>query len=169
MLIVNTGTGKGKSSAAFGMVVRGLSHGMRVGVVQFIKGAMQTGERDLLGKIDGCEWHTIGDGFTWNTQDRTQDIATAERAWSEAERMLGDPSYQMVVLDELNVVLKYAYLDQGRVLAALTQRPADMHVIVTGRHASDALIEVADLVSIIQSTKHPFKDQGIKAQAGIEF
>ena len=169
LLIVNTGTGKGKSSAAFGMAVRGIGHGMKVGVVQFIKGAMHTAERDLLDWFDNCEWHTIGDGFTWNTQNRQRDVATAEKAWAQAARMIGDESYDMVILDELNVVLKYDYLDQAAVIDKLQSRGEMQHVIVTGRHASDALIEVADLVSEIRPVKHPFKEQGIKAQKGIEF
>lgn len=169
LLVVNTGTGKGKSSAAFGMAIRGIGHGMQVGVVQFIKGAMHTAERDVLSTFDNCEWHTIGDGFTWNTQDRTQDIATAEKAWAEAARMIDGRRYDMVVLDELNVVLKYDYLDTDTVLAKLASRGANQHVIVTGRHASEALIEMADLVSEIKPVKHPFKEQGIKAQKGIEF
>ena len=169
LLVVNTGTGKGKSSAAFGMAVRGIGHGMKVGVVQFIKGAMYTAERDVLSKFDNCEWHTIGDGFTWNTQNRDQDVATAEKAWAEVDRMIDDRSYDMIVLDELNVVLKYDYLDSDSVLAKIQSRGDMQHVIVTGRHASDALIEAADLVSEIRPIKHPFKEQGIKAQKGIEF
>ncbi|MEM7292580.1 MAG: cob(I)yrinic acid a,c-diamide adenosyltransferase [Pseudomonadota bacterium] len=169
LLIVNTGTGKGKSSAAFGMAVRGVGHGMKVGVVQFIKGAMHTAERDVLSKFDNCEWHTIGDGFTWNTQNREQDVATAEKAWAEAARMIDDRDYDMIVLDELNVVLKYDYLDSASVLEKLQSRGDMQHVIVTGRHASDELIEAADLVSEIRPIKHPFKEQGVKAQRGIEF
>lgn len=169
LLVINTGTGKGKSSAAFGMLVRAIGHGMNCGVVQFIKGAMETAERDVLGSFENVEWHTIGDGFTWNTQDKTQDIATAQRAWAEAERMILDPAYDYVVLDELNVVLKYNYLELDKVLDVLSRRGEMKHVIVTGRHAPDALVEAADLVSDIRPTKHPFKEQGIKAQAGIEF
>ena len=169
LLIVNTGTGKGKSSAAFGMAVRAIGHGMRIGVVQFIKGAMHTAERDLLSRFDNCEWHTIGDGFTWNTQNRERDIATAEKAWHEAARMIDDRGYDMVVLDELNVVLKYDYLDSVAVIDKLQSRGDRQHIIVTGRHASDAMIEAADLVSEIRTVKHPFKEQGVKAQPGIEF
>ncbi len=169
LLVVNTGTGKGKSSAAFGMAIRAIGHGMRVGVVQFIKGAMHTAERDVLSQFDNCEWHTIGDGFTWNTQDRRQDIATAEKAWAEAARMIDDRSYHMVVLDELNVVLKYDYLDSDAVIATLNSRGDTQHVIVTGRHASEAMIAAADLVSEVRPVKHPFKEQGVKAQKGIEF
>ena len=169
LLVVNTGTGKGKSSAAFGMAIRGIGHGMQVGVVQFIKGAMHTAERDVLSQFDNCEWHTIGDGFTWNTQNRDQDIATAEKAWAEAARMIDDRQYDMIVLDELNVVLKYDYLDSAKVIEKIQSRGEMQHVIVTGRHASDAMIEAADLVSEIRPVKHPFKEQGIKAQKGIEF
>lgn len=169
LLIVNTGTGKGKSSAAFGMVVRAIGHQMNVGVVQFIKGAMHTAERDVLSKFDNCEWHTIGDGFTWNTQDRSQDIATAEKAWAEAARMIDDRNYDMIVLDELNVVLKYDYLDSQSVIDKLSSRGEMQHVIVTGRHASEAMIEAADMVSEIRPIRHPFKEQGVKAQKGIEF
>ncbi len=169
LLIVNTGTGKGKSSAAFGMGLRVVGHGMRLGVVQFIKGAMESAERDVFKRFDNVDFHAIGDGFTWNTQDRDQDIATAERAWREAERMIADPSYSMVILDELNVILKYAYLDQDKVLAVLAARPPMMHVVVTGRHAPEALIEIADLVSEIRPIKHPYREQGVKAQKGVEF
>ena len=169
LLIVNTGTGKGKSSAAFGMAVRGVGHGMNVGVVQFIKGAMHTAERDVLSKFNNCEWHTIGDGFTWNTQDRAKDVATAEKAWAEAARMIDDRDYDMVVLDELNVVLKYDYLDSQTVIDKIMSRGDMQHVIVTGRHASDAMIEAADLVTEMRPVKHPFKEQGVKAQKGIEF
>lgn len=169
LLIVNTGTGKGKSSAAFGMAIRGIGHGMRVGVVQFIKGAMYTAERDVLSKFDNCEWHTIGDGFTWNTQDRDRDVTTAEKAWAEAARMIDDRGYDMIVLDELNVVLKYDYLDSEKVIGKLIGRGDMQHIIVTGRHASEAMIEAADMVSELRPIKHPFKEQGIKAQKGIEF
>ncbi len=169
LLIVNTGTGKGKSSAAFGMSLRAVGHGMKVGVVQFIKGAMQSAERDVLQRFDNVDFQAIGDGFTWKTQDRERDVATAERAWAEAERLLSDASVQHIVLDELNVILKYEYIDQERVLAALRARPSSQHVIVTGRHAPEALTDLADMVNEVRSLKHPFKLQGVKAQAGIEF
>ncbi len=169
LLIVHTGTGKGKSSAAFGMALRGIGHGMKVGVVQFIKGAMNTAERDVLSKFDNCEWHSFGDGFTWNTQDRKRDVATAEKTWAEAARMIDDRSYDMVVLDELNVVLKYDYLNGDEVIEKLKRRGDMQHVIVTGRHASEAMLEAADLVSEMRPHKHPFKEQGVKAQKGIEF
>lgn len=169
LLIVNTGTGKGKSTAAFGMALRAVGHGMRVGVVQFIKGAMHTAERDVLQKFARVEFHTIGDGFTWHTQNREQDLATAQKAWAVAAAMVGDAAYDMVVLDELNVILKYDYLDFGTVLGALQNRPPMQHIIVTGRHARAELIKAADLVSEITPLKHPYKEQGVKAQRGVEF
>ena len=167
LLIVITGNGKGKSTSAFGTIVRALGHGMKVGVVQFIKSRTDTGEEAFLGKQPGVEWHVTGDGFTWDTQDREQDIATAQRGWAIAARMLADPSYQLVVLDELTYLLSYGYLDSDSVLDALAHRPADQHVIVTGRGASDALIELADTVSIIADEKHAYR-AGIKAQPGID-
>ncbi|HXH02576.1 MAG TPA: cob(I)yrinic acid a,c-diamide adenosyltransferase [Candidatus Competibacteraceae bacterium] len=169
LLIINTGTGKGKSTAAFGMGLRAVGHGMKLGVVQFIKGAMHTAERELFQRFPNVEWHTIGEGFTWKTQDRERDVATARRAWAEAERMILDPSFDMVILDELNVILKYDYLDLGRVLDVLGRRKPMLHVIITGRHAPEKLIEAADLVSDIRPLKHPYKDQGVKAQRGVEF
>lgn len=169
LLIVNTGTGKGKTTAAFGMGLRAVGHGMKLGVVQFIKGAMDTAERRLFQGFDNVEFHAIGDGFTWLTQDRQKDIETAERAWLEAERMINDPSFDMVILDELNVILKYEYVDPQRVLDLLRNKREMLHVIVTGRHASDSLIEMADLVSEIRPLKHPYREQGVKAQQGVEF
>ncbi len=169
LVVINTGTGKGKTSAAFGMLVRAIGHQKNCAVVQFIKGAMDSAERDVLSQFDNVEWHTIGDGFTWNTQDRQKDMDTAQRAWSEAERIILDPAYDYVVLDELNVVLKYDYIALEPVLEALRNRGEMKHVIITGRHAPKELVELADLVSEIRPTKHPFKEQGIKAQAGIEF
>ncbi len=169
LLIINTGTGKGKSTAAFGMGLRAVGHGMKLGVVQFIKGAMDTAERKIFKRFDNVDFQSIGDGFTWLTQNREQDIATAEKAWAEAERMLGDSSYDMIILDELNVILKYEYLDLSRILDTLTQRREMLHVIVTGRHAPPELIDMADLVSDIRPIKHPYKEQGVKAQKGIEF
>lgn len=169
LLIVNTGTGKGKSSAAFGMGLRAVGHGMRLGVVQFIKGALPTAERGIFQHFPNVEWHTLGEGFTWKTQDRERDVASAERAWAQAERMLLDPSFDMLILDELCVVLKYQYLDVERVLAVLAQRKPMLHVIITGRHAPDALLAAADLVSDIRPLKHPYKEQGVRAQKGVEF
>ncbi len=167
LLIVITGNGKGKSTSAFGTMARALGHGMKVGVCQFIKSRTDTGEEAFLGKQPGVEWHVLGDGFTWDTQNREQDIATAERGWAVARRMLADPAYQLVVLDELTYLLSYGYLDSDAVLDALAQRPPMQHVIVTGRAASEALIELADTVSIIADEKHAYR-AGIKAQPGID-
>ena len=167
LLIVITGNGKGKSTSAFGTMARALGHGMKVGVCQFIKSRTDTGEEAFLGKQPGVEWHVLGDGFTWDTQNREQDIATAERGWEVARRMLADPAYQLVVLDELTYLLSYGYLDSDVVLDALAQRPPMQHVIVTGRAASEALIELADTVSIIADEKHAYR-AGIKAQPGID-
>ena len=169
LLIVHTGKGKGKSSAAFGMVMRCLGHGFRVGIVQFIKGAWTTGEAQFLARFpDLVAIKTMGEGFTWETQDRARDIAAAERAWAAATEMLADPAYRMVVLDELNVALRYDYLPLGPVLAALKARPADLHVVVTGRNAPAELLEAADLVTEMTLVKHPFRS-GVKAQPGVEF
>jgi len=167
LLIVITGNGKGKSTSAFGTVARALGHGMKVGVCQFIKSRTDTGEEAFLGRQPGVEWHVTGDGFTWDTQDREQDIATAQRGWAIAARMLADPSCQLVVLDELTYLLSYGYLDSDNVLDALAQRPPMQHVIVTGRGASDALIELADTVSVIADEKHAYR-AGVKAQPGID-
>ena len=169
LLIVNTGAGKGKSTAAFGMGLRVLGHGMKLGVVHFIKGALPTGEREFLSSQKNCDFKTIGDGYTWNTQDREADSATARQGWLEALRMIEDPSYDMVILDELNIVLKHKYLDLTEVLRAFSKRRKDLHIVVTGRHAPQELIEIADLVSEVQPIKHPYKEQGVKAQKGVEF
>jgi len=169
LLIVLTGPGKGKTSSALGMVVRGIAHGMKIGVVQFIKGAKAAGERDVLTKFPNVEWHTIGDGFTWITQNREQDIATANRAWEQARALIEDPSYDMVVLDEFNIVLHYNYVNVDSVLPVFAARAPMKHIIVTGRNAPAPLIEAADLVSDVHVVKHPYKDQGVKAQRGIEF
>ena len=169
LLIVHTGKGKGKSSAAWGMVMRCLGHGMRVGIVQFIKGAWSTGEAGFLKRFpDLVTIRTMGEGFTWETQDRARDIAAAERAWAEATKMLADPSIHFVVLDELNVALRYDYLPVGSVLDAVAARPAGQHVVITGRNAPQALIDAADLVTEMTLVKHPFR-AGIKAQPGVEF
>ncbi|HES77255.1 MAG TPA: cob(I)yrinic acid a,c-diamide adenosyltransferase [bacterium] len=167
LLLVLTGNGKGKSSSAFGMVARALGHGMKTGVCQFIKSRTDTGEEAFFSQHAQCEWHVLGDGFTWDTQDRTQDIATAERGWAVAERMLSDPAYQLVVLDELTYLLSYHYLDADRVLDALSNRPPMQHVIVTGRAAIEPLLELADTVTEMQDVKHAYR-AGIKAQAGID-
>ena len=169
LLIVLTGPGKAKTSSALGMIVRGIAHGMKIGVVQFIKGAKAAGERDVLTRFPNVDWHTIGDGFTWITQNREQDVATAKRAWDQARAFIEDPSYEMVVLDELNIVLHYNYLEIEPVLAAFAARAPMQHVIVTGRNAPAPLIAAADLVSDVHVIKHPYKDQGVKAQRGIEF
>jgi len=169
LLIVHTGKGKGKSTAAFGMVFRAIGHGMRVGVVQFVKGAWGTGERTVLEKFaDLVTVKVMGEGFTWETQDRDRDVARARAAWEEAKRMIADPGYRMVLLDELNIVLRYDYLPLAEVIEVLKARPAEKHVIVTGRNARDALIDIADLVTEMEQVKHPFRS-GVKAQAGIEF
>ncbi len=169
LLIVHTGKGKGKTSAALGMVVRAIGHSMKVGVVQFVKGAMQTGETAVFDAFpDNVEFKPMGEGFTWNTQDRTRDVAMARAAWEEVKRMVADPAYDMVLADELNIVLRYDYLPLGEVIAALTARGEMKHVIVTGRNAPDALIEAADLVTDMTMVKHPFRS-GVKAQKGIEF
>ncbi len=169
LLIVHTGKGKGKTSAALGMVVRAIGHGMKVGVVQFVKGAMVTGERAVFDAFpDNVEFRAMGEGFTWNTQDRSRDIAAARTAWGEVKRMIADPAYHMVLADELNIVLRYDYLPLDEVLEVLTARAEMKHVIVTGRNAPDALMEAADLVTEMTMVKHPFRS-GVKAQAGIEF
>ena len=169
LLIVYTGTGKGKSTAAFGMGMRVLGHNMKLGVVQFIKGALQTGEREILGNHALCDFHVVGQGYTWNTQDRDADIATATKGWKQAVRMINDPSYDMVILDELNIVLKYHYLDLTEVLQTFSNRKKMLHIVVTGRHAPEQLIDQADLVSDIRPVKHPYREQGVKAQPGVEF
>jgi len=169
LLIVHTGKGKGKSTAAFGMVFRALGHGYKVGVVQFVKGAWSTGERDILLKFpELVTISAMGEGFTWDTQDRQRDIAAARSAWEAAKRLIADPSYKMVLLDELNIVLRYDYLPLEEVLETLRQKPRDTHVIVTGRNAKDELIELADLVTEMTEIKHPFR-AGVKAQPGVEF
>lgn len=168
LLIVITGNGKGKSTSAFGTVARALGHGLKVGVCQFIKSRTDTGEEAFLGKQPGVEWHVLGDGFTWDTQNREQDIATAQRGWQVATRMLADPAIQLVVLDELTYLLSYGYLDNDTVLDALANRPPMQHVLVTGRGATDALIDLADTVSVIADEKHAYR-AGVKAQAGIDW
>jgi cob(I)alamin adenosyltransferase len=169
LLIVHTGTGKGKSTAAFGLALRMLGRGQRVGVVQFIKGAWHSAERDALQRFgDQLVWHTMGEGFTWETQDRARDVAAAARAWSKARQLMDDPSFALVVLDELNIALRYDYLDLAAVVAALTARRRDLHVVVTGRNAKPELLAAADLVTDMTLVKHHFA-AGVKAQAGIEF
>ncbi len=169
LLMVHTGTGKGKSTAAFGLALRMLGRGHRVGVVQFIKGAWHTAERDALQKFgDQVSWHTMGEGFTWETQDLARDIAAARRAWAKAQELIADPSFGLVILDELNIALRYDYLDLREVVATLAGRRPGLHVVVTGRNAKPELIAAADLVTEMTLVKHHFA-AGVKAQAGIEF
>lgn len=169
LIIVHTGTGKGKTSAALGMVFRALGHGMRVGVVQFTKGAIETGEAAFATRLEGrIDFYTLGEGYTWETQDRQRDAAVARKAWEQARALIEDPRYQIVVLDELNIVLKYDYVPLDEVLETLRGKREDLHVIVTGRNAKDELIELADLVTEMRLIKHPYKS-GIKAQKGIEY
>ncbi|MDQ0512825.1 cob(I)alamin adenosyltransferase [Angulomicrobium amanitiforme] len=169
LLIVHTGAGKGKSTAAFGLALRTLGHGWRVGVVQFIKGAWQSGERDALASFgDRVDWHAMGEGFTWETQDLARDIAAARRAWEKARELMADPTIGLVILDELNIALRYDYLPLEEVIGALAARRSGLHVVVTGRNAKSALVEAADLVTEMSLVKHHFK-AGVKAQPGIEF
>jgi cob(I)alamin adenosyltransferase len=169
LLMVNTGPGKGKSTAAFGLVLRALGHGWHVGVVQFVKGAWQTGERAALDRFsDLVEWHTMGEGFTWETQDRQRDIAAAARAWTKARELMDDPRIRLLVLDELNIALRYDYLPLAEIVAALEHRRPDLNIIVTGRNAKPDLIAIADLVTEMTLIKHHFA-AGVKAQPGIEF
>jgi cob(I)alamin adenosyltransferase len=169
LLIVHTGPGKGKSTAAFGLALRMLGHGHRVGVVQFIKGAWHSGERDALEAFgDRVAWFTMGEGFTWETQDLARDIAAAERAWAKARELMADQNFGLVILDELNIALRYDYLDLAAVVAALAERRPGLHVVVTGRNAKPDLIAVADLVTEMGLAKHHFA-AGVKAQPGIEF
>ena len=169
LLIVHTGSGKGKSTAAFGLLLRALGHGWTVGVVQFIKGAWDTGERRVLeGFSTQVRWHTMGEGFTWETQDKARDVAAAKAAWAQALALMADPAVRLLVLDELNIALRYDYLALDAVVAAIAARRHDLHVVVTGRNAKPALIEAADLVTEMTLVKHHFAG-GVKAQAGIEF
>jgi cob(I)alamin adenosyltransferase len=169
LLIVNTGPGKGKSTAAFGLALRMLGYGRRVGIVQFVKGAWHSGEKDALATFgDKVAWYTMGEGFTWETQDLKRDIAAAERAWAKALELMADPSFGLIVLDELNIALRYDYLDLDAVVSALKSRREGLHVVVTGRNAKSALIDAADLVTEMVQVKHQFA-AGVKAQQGIEF
>ena len=167
VIVVNTGNGKGKSSAAFGMVARALGHGMRVGVVQFIKGSFSTGEETFFRRFPEVSYHVMGEGFTWETQDRERDIATAGKAWQQAVTFLADPAVELVVLDEINIALKHQYLDAQAVLAALRARPPMQHVVLTGRGALPEIIEIADTVTEMQDIKHAYRG-GIQAQKGVE-
>jgi cob(I)alamin adenosyltransferase len=169
LLLVHTGPGKGKSTAAFGLLLRALGHGWRAGVVQFIKGAWHTGERDALARFgDQVSWHTMGEGFTWETQDKARDIAAAERAFAKAKELMADPSIRLLILDELNIALRYDYLPLADVIETLRNRRDDLHIVVTGRNAKPELIALADGVTEMGAVKHHFA-AGIKAQEGIEF
>ncbi|AZL59628.1 cob(I)yrinic acid a,c-diamide adenosyltransferase [Tabrizicola piscis] len=171
MIIVHTGAGKGKSSSGFGMILRCVAHGMPCAVVQFIKGAWDTGERRLLTThfSDLCQFHAMGEGFTWETQDKARDIAAAKAGWEKAKELIRDPAIRMVLLDEINIALRYDYLDLSEVLAFLAEeKPPLTHVVLTGRNAAEGLIEAADLVTEMTLIKHPFRS-GIKAQVGVEF
>ncbi|MDP2375515.1 cob(I)yrinic acid a,c-diamide adenosyltransferase [Reyranella sp.] len=169
LLIVHTGKGKGKSTAAFGLLLRAVGRGFRCGVVQFGKGAWQSGERTAIERFgDQVQWYTLGEGFTWETQDRTRDIEAAKRAWAKTLELMADPSIRLIVLDELNIALRYDHLDIGEVVAALKARRPDLHVVVTGRNAKAEMTEAADLVTEMALVKHHFT-AGVKAQEGIEF
>lgn len=170
LLIVHTGKGKGKSTAAWGLLVRAVGRGLRCGVVQFGKGAWQTGERTAIERLGGdqVEWHTLGEGFTWETQDRNRDVEAARRAWAKARELMANPAIRLIVLDELNIALRYDHLEIGDVVAALKARRPDQHIVVTGRNAKPELIEAADLVTEMTLVKHHFAS-GVKAQEGIEF
>ena len=171
LIIVHTGKGKGKSTAGFGMIFRHIAHGMPCAVVQFIKGAMDTGERDLIDRhfAEICEFHTMGEGFTWETQDRARDVAAAQAAWAKAKELIASGEKSMVLLDEINIALRYDYIDVAEVVAFLRdEKPPMCHVVLTGRNAKDELIEIADLVTEMELIKHPFRS-GIKGQRGVEF
>jgi cob(I)alamin adenosyltransferase len=169
LLMIHTGKGKGKSTAAFGLLLRALGRGYRAGVVQFGKGAWETGERKAIERFgDQISWHTLGEGFTWETQDRARDVAAAKRAWAKAQELMADPSIGILILDELNIALRYEHLDLANVIAALAGRRPGLHIVVTGRNAKPELIEAADLVTEMTLVKHHFA-AGVKAQAGIEF
>ena len=170
LIIVNTGNGKGKTTAALGMVMRSLGHGYKVAIVQFIKGAWEPAEKAVLEQwSEQLNFHAMGEGFTWETQDRERDIAKATAAWQQGLNYILDPEYKLVLLDEVNIALKLGYLDVETVVDSLKQKPADSHVILTGRSAPPELIAIADLVTEMSLIKHPFREQGIKAQPGIEF
>jgi cob(I)alamin adenosyltransferase len=169
LVIVHTGKGKGKSTAAMGLAVRAIGNGMKVGMVQFVKGKWETGERKVLEHFpDLCVMKAMGEGFSWETQDRARDIEAARQAWEAAKEMINDPSYKVIILDELNIVLRYENLPLDEVIATLQAKPEMLHVVVTGRNAKDELIDIADLVTDMTQIKHPFRS-GVKAQVGIEF
>ncbi len=169
LVVVHTGKGKGKSTAAFGLAIRCIGHGMRVGIVQFVKGAWETGERRVFATFpDLVTLRSMGEGFTWDTQDRARDVAAARQAWDAVREMMADKSYGMVIADELNIVLRYGYLSLDEVIGALRAKRDDLHIVITGRNAKPELIEIADLVTEMTMVKHPFRS-GVKAQVGIEF
>ncbi len=172
LVIVHTGAGKGKSTAAFGMAIRALGQGMKVGIVQFIKGAIPTGEAAFFQQIAEqgmpIEMHTLGEGFTWKTQDRQRDIATAERGWEQAVKLIRDPTVDLVILDEINIATRYGYIDPATILQELENRRPMLHVVLTGRNAADEIVEMADLVSEMKMVKHPYA-RGVKPQRGVEF
>ncbi len=169
LLVVHTGKGKGKTTAAMGLAVRAVGNGMKVGIVQFVKGVWNTGERKVLEQFpDLCVMKAMGEGFTWDTQDRERDVAAAHKAWEAAQAMMADESYRMVILDELNIVLRYDYIDLAEVVACLRGKRPGLHVVVTGRNAKEPLLEIADLVTEMTEIRHHFRD-GVKAQIGIEF
>ena len=170
LIIVNTGNGKGKTTAALGMVMRSLGHGYKVAIIQFIKGAWEPAEKAVLGQWpDQLVFHAMGEGFTWDTQDRQRDIQMAEKAWETALSYIRNSDYQLILLDEVNIALKLGYLSAETILAGLDEKPADSHIILTGRGAPQAIIDRADLVTEMTLIKHPFKQQGVKAQPGIEY
>lgn len=172
LVIVHTGKGKGKSTAAFGMIFRCIAHGMPCAVVQFIKGGMSTGERDLIRDnfTDTCQFHTMGEGFTWETQDKSRDTEMAQAAWAKAKELILDPDIRMVLLDEVNIAIRYDYVPVADVVSFLQEhKPHDTHVVLTGRNGAAEVIEIADLVTEMTLLKHPFKSEGIKAQQGVEF
>jgi cob(I)alamin adenosyltransferase len=170
LIIVHTGAGKGKTTAALGLAFRALGHGLKVGIVQFIKGAIPTGEASLTARLDlPIEMHTMGDGFTWNTQDRAKDMDSAHRAWDKTVSMLRDDSFGLIILDEINVVLGYEYLPLDAVLAELKNKRPDLHVVLTGRNAKPELVELADLVTEMKLVKHPYREQRVRPQRGVEF
>jgi len=170
LIIINTGNGKGKTTAALGMVLRSLGHGYKVAIVQFIKGGWEPAEKNVFSHwTEQLEFHAMGEGFTWETQDRDRDLDKANTAWEKSLELIKNPEFKLVLLDEINIALKLGYLKVEEVLAGLAQKPPDKHVILTGRGAPPALIERADLVTEMTLVKHPFRDQGVKAQAGIEY
>ncbi len=170
LIVVHTGNGKGKTTAALGMVVRSLGHGYQVAIIQFIKGAWEPAEKEVLEKwSEQLQFYAMGEGFTWETQDREKDIIAAQKAWAKAKEFILNPDYKLVLLDEINIALKLDYLDINEVIATLEQKPEDCHVILTGRGAKPELLEKADLVTEMKLIKHPFREQGVKAQPGIEF